>query len=129
VGKPVLIARLLAPAPPVGPQFGFAGVAKPWKVERSLIAAGCELVDFASFPDHAPLDEATLRLLADRAAIEGAGLVTTEKDWMRLTPAWRARVTPWPIRVRFDDETALDAMLQHAVSPQETAPISAHTVG
>ena len=127
--KPVLVARLVADTPPPpGPQLGFAGVAKPWKVQRSLIAAGCELVDFAGFPDHATIDDATLALLADRAAAEGAGLVTTEKDWMRLTPAWRERVTPWPIRVAFDDPAALDQMLRSATAPENT-PASGRAVG
>jgi len=115
VGKPVLIARLTAEAPPAGPQVGFAGVAKPWKVKRALITAGCELVDFASFPDHAPIDESSLSFLAERAAAEGGGLVTTEKDWMRLSPAWREKVTPWPVRVVFDDETALEDLLRPIV--------------
>ena len=111
-GKPVLIARLTAPAPPpAGPQLGFAGVAKPWKVQRALRAAGCDLVDFTGMPDHAQFDEGTLKVLADRARMLGAGLVTTEKDWIRLTPAWRAQVTAWPVRARFDDEAALDALL------------------
>lgn len=111
-GKPVLIARL-APAapPPTGPQFGFAGIGMPWKVERALQAAGCELVDFAPFPDHFAYDERTLKLLADRAAHAGAGLVTTEKDWVRLPPAWRARVTAWPVRAVFEDEAALERLL------------------
>lgn len=100
-----------ATAPPTGPQVGFAGIGKPWKVERALEAAGCELADFAPFPDHAAYDEATLRRLADRAAVFGAGLVTTEKDWARLPPAWQARVTPWPVRAVFDDPAALDALL------------------
>ncbi len=114
-GKPVLIARLVAAAPtPPGPQLGFAGVAKPWKVERALIAAGCELADFAALPDHARLDERLLEALADRASVHHAGLVTTEKDWVRLPPAWRERVTAWPVRVQFDDEAALDALLQQA---------------
>jgi len=116
-GKPVLIARLepLAPPPP-GPQLGFAGIGKPWKVERSLKAAGCELVDFAQFPDHGAYDERTLRFLADRAALFGAGLVTTEKDWVRLPPAWRERVASWPVRARFEDEQALDSLLEQAVT-------------
>lgn len=111
-GKPVLIARL-APAapPPPGPQFGFAGIGMPWKVERALKAAGCELVDFASFPDHFAYDEGTLKVLADRAADYGAGLVTTEKDWVRLPPAWRAKVTAWPVRAVFEDEAALTQLL------------------
>jgi tetraacyldisaccharide 4'-kinase len=111
-GRPVLIARL-APAarPPAGPQLGFAGIGKPWKMERALIAAGCELADFAPFPDHARYDERTLRFLARRAAALGAGLVTSEKDWVKLPPAWRTRVTAWPVEARFEDEAALDELL------------------
>lgn len=100
-----------AAAPPAGPQVGFAGVGKPWKVERALKAAGCELCDFANFPDHFAYDEAALTRLADRAAQFGAGLVTTEKDWIRLPAAWRERVTPWPVAARFDDPAALDDLL------------------
>ncbi|MEO6339124.1 MAG: tetraacyldisaccharide 4'-kinase, partial [Caulobacteraceae bacterium] len=111
-GKPVLTARLapLTP-PPQGPQLAFAGIAKPWKFQRALKAAGCELIDFAPFPDHAPFREADLDFLARRAADDGAGLITTEKDWVRLPPAWRDRVVSWPVEVRFDDEAALDALL------------------
>jgi tetraacyldisaccharide 4'-kinase len=108
---PVLVARLrAASAPPPGPQVGFAGIAKPWKVERALKAAGCELADFAPFPDHFAYDEAVLRRLEGRAAQFGAGLVTTEKDWARLPPAWRARVTAWPVEAVFD-AAELDALL------------------
>lgn len=110
--KAVWIARLEPAAPPPpGPQVGFAGVAKPWKVERSLVAAGCELKDFAGFPDHAPFTEAALTALAERAAVFGAGLVTTEKDWARLPAEWRTRVTAWPVRARFEDEAAARALL------------------
>jgi len=110
--RPVLIARLEPSGPPPpGPQLGFAGVAKPWKVERALKEAGCELVDFAPLPDHAPLDGRLMGFLARRAAIYGAGLVTTEKDWVRLPAAWRERVVAWPVRARFEDEAALDALM------------------
>jgi tetraacyldisaccharide 4'-kinase len=113
--KPVLVARLEPAAPPPpGRQLGFAGVAKPWKVARALTAAGCDLVDFAPFPDHAPFREADLKFLAERAEALAAGLVTTEKDWARLSPEWRARVTAWPVRARFLDEAALDALLATA---------------
>lgn len=117
VAKPVLIARLEAAAPPPkGKQLGFAGVGKPWKIERSLRAAGCDLVGFEAFPDHAPYDEATLQALMNRARTLGAGLVTTEKDWARLPPAWRGRIAAWPVRARFKDEKALDVLLSRTLS-------------
>jgi tetraacyldisaccharide 4'-kinase len=110
--RPVVVARLEPAAPPPsGPQLGFAGVGKPWKVERALRAAGCELADFAPFPDHFAYDEATLRALAARAETLGAGLVTTEKDWVRLPPAWRARIAAWPVRAAFAAPGEVDALL------------------
>ncbi|HEX3886193.1 MAG TPA: tetraacyldisaccharide 4'-kinase [Phenylobacterium sp.] len=113
---PVPLTARLEPAapPPAGPQVGFAGVGKPWKVERALQAAGCELADFAPFPDHGAYDAATLKRLADRAAVFGAGLVTTEKDWARLPADWQARVTPWPVKAVFEDVAALDSLLDSA---------------
>ena len=115
-GRAVLIARLeAAQAPPPGPQLGFAGVAKPWKVERALQCSGCDLVDFAPLPDHARLDEALVQALSRRAADLGAGLVTTEKDWARLPAAWRPRITAWSVRARFEDEAALLALIAKAL--------------
>jgi tetraacyldisaccharide 4'-kinase len=110
--RPLLIARLTpAEPPPPGPQLGFAGVAKPWKVEAGLKAAGCDLADFGSYPDHAAFSEETLRFLEERAKVFGAGLVTTEKDWVRLPAAWRAKVRPWPVKAVFKDPAALDRLL------------------
>jgi tetraacyldisaccharide 4'-kinase len=114
-GPPLLTGHLNpANPPPPGPQVGFAGIGKPWKVARALEAAGCDLADFAPFPDHAAYDEATLKFLAECAAQFGAGLVTTEKDWVRLPPQWRARVTAWPVQAVFDDPSALDVFLAKA---------------
>jgi tetraacyldisaccharide 4'-kinase len=113
---PRLLTGHLQPTspPPTGPQVGFAGIGKPWKVATSLKAAGCDLADFAPFPDHAAYGEATLKALADRASVFNAGLVTTEKDWARLPPEWRTRVAVWPVKAVFDDPAALDALLAKA---------------
>ena len=112
---PVLVARLepAAPVPP-GPQVGFAGVGKPWKVERALVAAGCDLKDFAPFPDHGQFDQGTLKALARRAEDFDAGLVTTEKDWVRLPADWRDRIAMWPVKATFEDEAAVLDMLSGA---------------
>jgi tetraacyldisaccharide 4'-kinase len=109
---PVFIARLTPEAPPPsGPQVGFAGIAKPWKVERSLKAAGCDLVDFVPFPDHAAYSAKDMDFLRERAGVYQAGLVTTEKDWVRLTPDQRIDVAAWPVVARFEDQAAFVAFL------------------
>jgi len=109
---PTFMARLVpAGPPPSGPQVGFAGIAKPWKVERALKAAGCDLADFVPFPDHAAYSARDLAFLADRAGVFDAGLVTTEKDWVRLPPDWRTRVVSWPVSARLDDEAAFSSFL------------------
>jgi len=109
---PVFVARLTPEGPPPsGPQVGFAGIAKPWKVERSLTAAGCDLVDFVPFPDHAAYSAADMTFLTDRAAVFDARLVTTEKDWVRMTPEQRKDVVAWPVVARFEDEAAFAAFL------------------
>jgi tetraacyldisaccharide 4'-kinase len=111
-GRAVLVARLQPSGPPPqGALLAFAGIAKPWKFERALRAAGAELADFAPFADHIPYTDGTLRALAVRAEALGARLLTTEKDWVRLPPAWRERVAAWPVRAVFEHEAALDALL------------------
>ena len=55
--------------------------------------------------------EADLALLEDVAGRYGAGLVTTEKDWVRLPPEWRTKAAVWPVRARFEDEGAVLALL------------------
>ncbi len=115
-GKPVILARLTAAPPPPGPQLGFAGIAKPWRMERALRAAGCDLLAFTSLADHQVLSEALLAGLAARARKLGAGLLTSEKDWARLPPPWRDRIAYWPVRARFEDPTALESLLRAALA-------------
>ena len=79
--------------------------------------AGADLVDFAPFPDHAAFRDQDLRFLADRAAQFDAALITTEKDWSRLPPEWRARVVSWPVKAVFEDEAGFGELLLGVTSP------------
>lgn len=102
---PVFVARLIpTPTTPPGPVFAFAGIAKPWKFRATLEALDYEVVDFTAFADHEPVDEARLTALAAAAEARDATLITTEKDWVRLSPAWREKVAYLPITARFDDQ-------------------------
>lgn len=111
---PVFTAKLMAlESPPTGPQVGFAGIAKPWKVERSLVAAGCDLKDFIPLPDHAEISAETFDFIKDRAAVFDAEIVTTEKDWVRLPETWRQSVNFWPLRVNFNNPRDFKALFTH----------------
>ena len=114
-GKPVLIARLDAEPAPPGALFGFAGVAKPWKVERSLRAAGADLRGFVGLPDHGEISDDQLAHLRQEAARLGARLVTTEKDLARLGPDRARDILAFPVRARFEDEPRLLRLLQSAL--------------
>ncbi|MEO8926710.1 MAG: tetraacyldisaccharide 4'-kinase [Caulobacteraceae bacterium] len=123
-GKPIVTAWLEpATPPPSGPQIAFAGLGKPWKMERALKAVGCDLVEFVALPDHAIMREAALVSLARRAGEQGAGLVTSEKDWIKLGSAWRVRVTAWPVRVMFGDEDMLRRLLAGGTPTNALAPL------
>lgn len=121
--KPVLFARLAPSAPPPpGKLLAFAGLARPEKFFDTLQAAGGEVEDAVPFADHHFYSEGDLRLLSQMAEErDGAQLITTEKDAARLSPEWRARVAVLPVAARFDDETALDALLAPIVSRMTAA--------
>jgi len=116
-GKRVLRADL-APtgAAPRGPVVAFAGIGRPRKFFRTLEAADVPIAVRHEFPDHHPYSEAELRRLADEAQECGASLVTTAKDAVRLAPAWRARVAVLDVEIRWQDESALDALLAPLVT-------------
>ena len=120
--KPVLVARLVPAAPALtGPQVGFAGIAKPWRFEAALRAAHVQLCDFAAFPDHAAFRARDIAFLRERAALYGAGLVTTEKDWVRLPVELRPQVTPWPVHAVFEDGPALWTLLAQMVEGRSSS--------
>jgi tetraacyldisaccharide 4'-kinase len=112
-GKPVFIARLRASAPAMpAPVHGFAGIAKPWKFEATLRGEGYDIAGFDAFPDHAALTGAQLETLAAKAKSAGARLITTQKDWIKLDPAWRERIACLPITAKFDDAAGLLALIR-----------------
>jgi tetraacyldisaccharide 4'-kinase len=91
--------------------FAFAGIGRPAKFFDTLRGLGADIARALPLDDHQPLAEPLLQRMAAEATGLGAQLVTTEKDAVRLPPAWRTRVLTLPVRLRIDDWSALDDRL------------------
>ena len=111
---PVLRARLVTPEMPElkGVRaVAFAGIGNPEKFFASLPKLGIEMADTRAFDDHHVYAQSEIARLKARAKNLGARLVTTEKDYVRLTEMEREGITAVPVRAAFDDPTALNRLL------------------
>ena len=89
--------------------MAFAGLGSPQGFADTLDAAGIHRVAFAEFPDHHWFTPADLRELVQDARTAGAeGLITTEKDWMRLRDLPPAPLPLWVLPVRLVLESGHD---------------------
>jgi tetraacyldisaccharide 4'-kinase len=67
--------------------LAFCGIARPENFTKMLAAQGYEPMDTMIFPDHHAYDDGDIHRLIERARqVEANGLVTTEKDAVKLTP-------------------------------------------
>lgn len=98
--------------PPEGPLLAFAGIGRPQKFIDALQASGGEIAETAFFPDHHAYSHGDLTRLSDLAEAHDAIPITTEKDWVRLSPEWRKQITAWPVRARFAEPECLVDMVK-----------------
>ncbi|MDQ1080094.1 tetraacyldisaccharide 4'-kinase [Pseudoroseomonas cervicalis] len=93
------------------PVFAFCGIANPQKFFNSLTRCGAVLAGRMAYADHYPFDAGDLRELLDQAEALRAIPVTTAKDYVRIPPAFRSRVTVLSVRLEWEDPTAIEALL------------------
>ncbi|MCJ2030313.1 tetraacyldisaccharide 4'-kinase [Methylobacterium sp. J-043] len=116
-GLPVHRARL---APEAGPNWAgrrvvaFAGIGRPQKFFDTLQSLGAEIVAERPFADHHPYRPEDWAALSALAAREGARLVTTEKDAVRLPAEARGAVAVLRVALAFADEAHLRQQLAAA---------------
>ncbi|MBY0333286.1 MAG: tetraacyldisaccharide 4'-kinase [Acetobacteraceae bacterium] len=112
---PVLRARLV-PGPEASmlagqPVLAFCGIANPRKFFATLQEAGAVLAGRQAYADHYPYDEGDLRDLVAEAESLRAILVTTRKDFVRVPPTFRARVTVVTVALAWEEPARIEALL------------------
>ncbi|MEP4050827.1 MAG: tetraacyldisaccharide 4'-kinase [Litorimonas sp.] len=109
----LVIPAYLAPRidPPKGKLYAFAGIGRPAKFFDSLKRAGANVVETEGFADHYKYKDEDIESLFLMASEMEAGLITTEKDYVRLPKGYRKGVQIWPVSVVFEDELTLRRLL------------------
>ena len=93
--------------------FAFAGIGRPEKLAASLEDSGATVVGSCFFADHHRYTEDEITQL--RAVAGEAMLVTTEKDFVRLSTAQREGIRMLKVAAVFDDAPAMERLLDSTV--------------
>ena len=64
-----------------------------------------------SFADHYPYDDGDLKDLLAQADALRAVPVTTRKDFVRIPPAYRSRITVISVALAWEDPAAIESLL------------------
>jgi len=89
----------------------FAGIGRPDKFFHALERQGAVLAAAMRYADHHAYTQSEIARLKSKARSEAALLVTTEKDYVRFTPAEREGISALPVRASFDRPDELERLL------------------
>ncbi|MFP3943022.1 MAG: tetraacyldisaccharide 4'-kinase, partial [Alphaproteobacteria bacterium] len=124
--KPTFRARLVPDAGSVRAlkgrsYFAFAGIGRPRKFFDTARAAGLDVKQTRSYPDHHPLDDETLDVLEKLAAPEDLALLTTAKDAVRLPPESRSGINVLHVHAEISEAGKLLDLIREKTGLSERA--------
>lgn len=93
------------------PVLAFCGIANPRKFFSTLQQAGAVLAGRQAYADHYPYDAGDLKDLLAEAETLRAILVTTRKDYVRIPPEFRSRVTVVTVALAWEEPAMIEALL------------------
>jgi len=102
--------------------LAFAGIGRPDKFFATLKALGARVIVARGFADHQLYSSAQLDGLLAEAASRGLTPVTTQKDFVRLAPAYAEKVMVLPVTLRFDEAGQAVALLAEALAKRRATP-------
>ena len=89
--------------------IAFAGIGDPYQFFEMILANGINLVSTHIYPDHHGFSAQEINALKEEAKSKNAVLVTTEKDYVRLTPEMALDINLIRLETILDDR-ALDIL-------------------
>ncbi len=96
----------------------FAGIAHPSHFFSFLETAGYFLEETVAFPDHYPYKKSDIVQLQALAKTKDAILITTEKDWVRLSPEMKEKVLCLPVMLHLAECEKLKTWLNDYIKKQ-----------
>ena len=115
--RPIFRAEIKPVAPPPKlPLVAFAGIGRPEKFFDSLTQAGGDVRDAVPFPDHHVFSAQDLQYLRDLASDHGASLITTEKDYVRLSADQRSDMLSFPVEIQFENPDMLHQLIDQTLA-------------
>jgi len=96
--------------------LAFAGLGYPDKFFNFLTSElGYDIVETVAFADHCPYSRDDIQALRAKAKEQGAVLITTEKDYLRLPKGFKDDIFTLPVSMQFRDADALVSFMREAL--------------
>jgi tetraacyldisaccharide 4'-kinase len=100
--------------------LAFAGIGRPRRFFATLAELGAVVVGTRPYGDHHRYTKFEIEHLKSEARAQSATLITTEKDFVRMTPEVREGVECVRVRATFDHDELLVRLLDRLMQPQQS---------